>query len=53
MVNEELLAETVRKYTVPYNKNRTDFKDRRKKLLVWNDIARTVGLSDCMKTCRN
>ena len=42
-VNEELLAETARKHTVLYDKSRADFKDRRKKLLAWNDVARTVG----------
>ena len=28
MVNEELLSETVRKYTVLYDKSSADFKDR-------------------------
>lgn len=42
-VNEELLAETARKHTVLYDKSRADFKDRRKKLLAWNDVARTVS----------
>ena len=53
MVNEEFLAGTFTKYTVLYDKSRADFKDRTKKLLAWNDVARTVGLTDDMKTFRN
>lgn len=30
-MNEDLLTETVRKYTVLYDKSRADFKNRRKK----------------------
>lgn len=50
MVNEELLAETFRKCTVLYDKNRANFTDKRKKLITWNDVARTVGLPDGMIT---
>ena len=32
IVNEELLAETIRKHTVLYDKYRADFKNRRKKV---------------------
>ena len=44
---------TVRKYTVLYDKSSADFKDKRKKLLAWNVVARTVGLPDGKKTFRN
>ena len=50
MVKEELLAETFRKFTVLYDKNRANFSDKRKKLITWNDVARTVGLPDGLIT---
>ena len=53
MVNEKHLAETARKNIVFYNKSRANFKSRKKKLLAWNDVVRTVWLRDGMKTSRN
>ena len=37
------VAETVRMYTVLYDKSSKDFKDKTKKDLVWQDVARKVG----------
>lgn len=42
------LAKIVRKCTVLYDKSRAGFGDKRKTLLVFNDVARTVGLPDGM-----
>ena len=41
---EETLSEAVRKYPVLYDKGSQDFKDRRKKKLAWDDVAKETGL---------
>ena len=40
----EKLAEAVRSYPVLYDKNDLNFKDKNKKILAWDDVAKTVGL---------
>ena len=42
---DEKLAEVVRNFPILYNKESKDFKDKKKKDLVWNDIAKEVGFS--------
>ena len=46
MFSEEILAETVRKFPILYDKSSSQFKDRRKKLLAWTDVASAAGLPD-------
>ena len=41
---DEKLAEAVRSYPVLYDKNDLNFKDKNKKILAWDDVAKTVGL---------
>ena len=45
---EEKLAESVRQFLVLYNKSCTDLKDNSKKRLVWDDVAKQVGLQTGM-----
>ena len=41
---EEKLAEAVRQIPALYDKSCRDFKDNSKKRLVWDDVAKQVGL---------
>ena len=45
-VEEEKLAEAVRKYTVLYDKSDKFFKDRNKKLLAWADVAKEANFTN-------
>ena len=40
---DELLAESLRKYPVLYNKADKFFKDVNKKTLAWEDVAKETG----------
>ena len=40
---DEKLAEAVRNFPILYDKESKDFKDKKKKDLVWNDVAKEVG----------
>jgi len=42
---DEKLAEAVREFPVLYDKSLKDFKDRNKKELAWNDVAKMVGFA--------
>ena len=42
---DEKLAEAVRSYPVLYDKNDLNFKDKNKKNLAWEDVAKTVGVN--------
>ena len=44
-VVEEKLAEAVRKYTVLYDKADKFFKDRTKKGLAWEDVAKEANFT--------
>ena len=45
---EKKLAEAVRQFPVLYEKSCRDFKDNSKKGLVWDDVAKQVGLQTGM-----
>ena len=45
-VVEGKLAEAVRKYTVLYDKGDKFFKDRNKKRLAWEDVAKEANFTD-------
>ena len=47
---DEKLAETVRNFPILYDKESKDFKDKKKKDLVWNDVAKEVGFPSGTKT---
>ena len=40
---DEKLAETVRNFKILYDKSSKDFKDKQKKALAWEEVAKTVG----------
>ena len=40
---DEKLAEQVRKVPVLYDKSCTEFKDKNKKVLAWDDVAAATG----------
>lgn len=40
---DEILAESVRKLPVLYDKSAKDFKDKHKKERAWDDVAKEVG----------
>ena len=42
--SEQKLAEAVRKYPVLYDKQDKYFKDRNKKKLAWEDVAKEMDL---------
>ena len=45
---EERLCEAVRKYPALYDKTSVDFRDKRKKSLAWDNVAKETGLqSEC------
>ena len=48
---DEKLAETVRNYKILYDKSSKDFKDRQKKALAWDDVAKKVGFRSGLQSC--
>ena len=40
---DEKLAETVRNFKILYDKSSKDFKDKQKRALAWEEVAKTVG----------
>ena len=42
--NEKILSQAVRKFPALYDKTSIDFRDKRKKSLAWNDVAKETGL---------
>ena len=42
---DEILAESVRKLPILYDKSSKDFKDKHKKVRAWDDLAKEVGFS--------
>ena len=40
---DEILAESVRKLPILYNKSSKDFKDKHKRKRAWDDVAKEVG----------
>jgi len=44
--NEQMLAEAVRKYPALYDKRDKYFKDRNKKRLAWEDVAKEANLAN-------